>query len=389
MLRRPLRSCLILATTTGVWAPWPTWAAELPAQADLWRDLGTTDRVLSLGEYDFPIQERVVENKSLAQWIPAVMPSPQAEVVAWLYRSLNGATVRYDEFLGSERVRFQRSLSFRLGTEQVVPTEVEGVITQVYDRNHDGRVSRREMVRGNRDMAGFFCARVRAELEAGPGFQTLAPLPTATAFADAWLSYESDKAWHDLWYCPDCIGVPHLDKQAALVRWLQEYSPPIEGAHTALLVPGLNQLFVTLDEHPDRGATLRLEASDGRVYWDTGSLPHGDAALDGSVDLVTSLEAFTGASYNTVTKRWERYDPSAANQWLFEVWVDLAHAHLPRRWQVAEAMALEPNFEVPDWFEDDLDARFAQTDETTSFLLDTDDPLFQTAPPPEDPTAFN
>jgi len=212
---------------------------------------------------------------------------------------------------------------------------------------------------------------VRREVEPGPDFQALEPLPSATAFADAWLSYEADRAWHDLWDCPDCAGTPHLDKQAALVHWMQEYSPPIEGAHAALLVPGLNQVLLTLDTQPDRDSTLRLEAADGRTYWDTGTLPHADSALDGQLDLVTASMDFPGASYSPVTQRWERYDPGAGNQWMFKVLVDLAHSHLPARWQVAEPMKLEPEIEVPDWFFPVLDATPGFDNETVEVEFDS------------------
>ena len=376
------RPYLLLAACTGVLAPWPSWAGDGPHPEDVWRELGTQQRSIELGGYALHVEERVVESPELERWIPAIVPSPQAEAAAWLYRTLNGASVRYDDFLGSERVRFQRSLSFRLGTEQVVPSEVQGVIGQLYDRNHDGRLGRRELVKGNKAMERFFCARVRDGIEPDPGFQQLPPLATATAFADAWLAFESNQAWRVLWDCPDCAGIPHLDKQAALVKWMQEYSPPIDGAHAALLVPGLNQVFLTLDEHPDRGSTLRLEASDGRVYWDTGALAHAKTALDGRVDLVTSTTPFPGSSHNTVTERWERYAPGASNQWMFEVLVDMAHSHLPKRWQVAEAMNLDPEIEVPDWFHPQLEASLNFEDETEAFDFDDAWPETQPLAPP-------
>ncbi len=341
----------------GVLAPWPTWAQD--QDAAMWHEVGGVPRTVTLGSYRLEVEERVVEDADMQRFIPAIVPSPQAEAAAWLYRMLNGARVRYDSFLGAERISFERSLSFRLGTEQLEPNEVDGVIGQLYDRNHNGRLSARELSRGNATMAQLFSARVRSTVEPGRGFQPVPGLEDATAFADAWLDHEAVLAAIDPWYCPECAGVPHQDKLAALVGFLQEYAPPLDGAHTTLFVPGLNQIFVTVDMHPGRHSTLRLDAADGRTYWDMGHLPHGDSTLDGRLDLVTSAEDFPGASYNTIAQRWERYDPGPGNQWMYEVLVDLAHAHLPRRLQVAVAMDLEPEFEVPLWFRDELSARLS------------------------------
>jgi len=348
----------------GVLAPWPTWAQvpEVDMDAALWHEVGGVPRTITLGSYSLEVEERVVEATDMQRWIPAIVPSPQAEAAAWLYRTLNGSRVHYDRFLGAERIRFERSLAFRLGTEQLEPDEVDSVIAQLYDHDHNGRLSNRELRRGNRAMEPMFCARVRQLVEPGSGFQPVPGLPNATAFADAWLSYEAHLSEVDPWDCPDCAGVPHLDKLAALVGYLQEYAPPMEGAHRSLFVPGYNQVFITVDTHPDRSSDLRLDAADGRVYWDLGRLPHGDAALDGQLDLVTSDQDFPGASYSEVTQRWERYAPGPGNQWMYEVLVDLAHAHLPRQLQVTHTMKLEPELEVPLWFTDDLDARASLAD---------------------------
>jgi hypothetical protein len=337
---------------------------EQTLEAALWQALDGQPRSILLGSYVLEVRERVVEDPDMERFIPAIVPSPRAEAVAWLYRALNGAHVRYDEFLGAERIRFERSLAFRVGTEQLAHAEVDGIIGQVYDTDHDGRLGRRELERGNAAMERFFCARVRSEIPSDQGFHALPPLHSASAFAAAWLDHEARIEARDAWDCPDCAGVPHLDKLAALVAFLQEYSPPMAGAHTQLFAPGHNQLFLTVDAHPHRGSTLRVEDADGRSYWDLGSLPHSDAALDGRVDLVTSHEAFPGASYNQVTGRWERYQPGPGNQWMYEVLVDLAHAHLPRRLQVAEPLRLEPELEVPAWFEREIGTGFAFDDST-------------------------
>lgn len=372
MSRLRVRISLPLLLGAAVLAPWPSWADEPGSDAALLHSLPGVPRTITLGSYPFEVEERVVEEPTMERWIPAVIPSPRAEAVAWLYRSMNGATVRYERFLGAERIGFERSLAFRLGTEPFDHEQVNGIIGQVYDSNFDGRLSRRELERGNAAMERFFTARVRATVEPGDGFHELPALSTTTAFADAWLDHEVMMAAEHPWDCPDCAGVPHLDKLAALVGFMQEYAPPMEGAHTQHFVPGYNQIFITVDTHPDRSSTLRLDDADGRTYWDLGDLPHSDAALDGQVDLVTAAEAFPGASYNEVTARWERYDPGAGNQWMYEVLVDLAHAHLPRQLQVAESIDLAPEFEVPLWFVDDLDRDLADTPRARPPTFDED-----------------
>jgi hypothetical protein len=366
----PPRLLLPLLLGTAVLAPWPTWATDPNGDAALWHDLGGVPRTITLGDYRFEVEERVVEDPEMDRWIPAIVPSPQAEAVAWLYRSVNGAKVRYERFLGAERIGFERSLAFRLGTEPFDQDQVNGIIGQVYDTDFDGHLSRRELERGNAAMERFFTARVRATVAPGTGFWMLPALPTATDFANAWLDHEVLMTAEHPWDCPDCAGVPHLDKLAALVAFIQEYAPPMEGAHTQHFVPGYNEISITVGTHPDRTSTLRLDDADGRTYWDMGSLPHSDAALDGQVDLVTADEAFPGASYNEVNARWERWDPGAGNQWMYEVLVDLAHAYLPRQLQVAEALDLAPEFEVPPWFVDELDARFVSGSPADMFGFD-------------------
>jgi hypothetical protein len=333
-------------------------------EAALWQALDGEPRKIVLGSYVLEVEERVVEDPDMERFLPAIVPSPQAEAAAWLYRTLNGAHVRYDEFLGAERIRFERSLAFRVSTEQLAHAEVDGVIGQIYDTDHDGRLSRRELERGNAAMERYFCARVRTGIPSDMDFHELAAIRGATDFAEVWLDHEARVAERAAWDCPDCAGVPHLDKLAALVGFVQEYAPPMAGAHTQIFAPGHNQLFLTIDAHPHRGSTLRVEDADGRTYWDMGGLPHSDAALDGAVDLVTSDEDFPGASYNEVEGRWERYEPGPGNQWMYEVLVDLAHAHLPRRLQVAEALRLEPELQVPAWFEREIGNTFAFDDET-------------------------
>lgn len=329
---------------------------EQTLEAALWQALDGQPRSILLGSYVLEVRERVVEDPDMERFIPAIVPSPRAEAVAWLYRALNGAHVRYDEFLGAERIRFERSLAFRVGTEQLAHAEVDGIIGQVYDTDHDGRLGRRELERGNAAMERFFIARVRAAAQPGAGYTPIPALPTATAFADAWLSHQADMAAVDPHDCPDCAGVPHLDKLAALVSYLQEYAAPMEGAHAAVFAPGYNQVFLTVDAHPHPGSTLRLDGPDGRSYWDAGGLPQGGTSLDGTLDLVTAAREFPGSSYSEITRRWERDVPGAANQWMYEVLVDLAHSQLPHRLQVAAPLELEPSFEVPEWFEEELDA---------------------------------
>jgi hypothetical protein len=370
------RLSFTIGLAASVLAPWPAWAASQASDAEIWSQVGGTPRSIAIGSYSFEIEERVVEDPGMQRWIPSIVPSSEAEAAAWLYRTINGAKVRYDEFLGSERIRFERSLAFRIGTEQLPHNEVDGIIGQIYDRNHNGRLSRRELERGNATMRRFFAARVRGLVAPGADFQPLPGLRDATAFASAWLDHEADLAALDPWHCPDCAGVPHLDKLAALVGYLQEYAPPMEGAHAEHFVPGYNQIFLTVDTHPDRSCTLRLDAADGRSYWDTGQLPHGGGALDGTLDLVTAPEEFTGASYNEVSARWERFEPGAGSQWMFEVLVDLAHAHLPRQLQVAGAMELEPDFEVPGWFTDGMDA-----EHPNEMMREVAGIIFEDAPP--------
>ncbi len=334
----------------------PAGAQEPAADAAIWHQLGSSPREIIIGSYSLELEERVVEDPDMRRWIPAIVPSPQAEAAAWIYRCMAGASVRYDAFLGAERVRFERSLSFRLGTEHLPPEQADSVVQQVYDRNHNGRLSRRELERGNAAMERFFIARVRAAAQPGAGYTPIPALPTATAFADAWLSHQADMAAVDPHDCPDCAGVPHLDKLAALVSYLQEYAAPMEGAHAAVFAPGYNQVFLTVDAHPHPGSTLRLDGPDGRSYWDAGGLPQGGTSLDGTLDLVTAAREFPGSSYSEITRRWERDVPGAANQWMYEVLVDLAHSQLPHRLQVAAPLELEPSFEVPEWFEEELDA---------------------------------
>ena len=357
MPRTPIRIPLAILLGLGVLAPWPSWATESGSEAAMWHEVGGVTRTITLGGYSLEVDERIVEDPDMDRWLPAIVPSPQAEAAAWIYRTVNGTKVRYDEFLGSERLSFERSLAFRISTEQLLPDTVDGVVAQVYDTNTNGRLSRRELVKGNRAMKRFFCSRIRAAVQPGAGYAALAPLQDITTFSGAWLDHQARMAAEDPWDCPDCAGIPHLDKLAALVGYLQEYAPPMEGSHTSLFVPGYNQVFVTVDTHVTREGMLRLDAADGRSYWDMGHLPHGDAALDGNVDLVTSAQEFPSSSYNEVTQRWERYQPGPGNQWMYEVLVDLAHAHLPRRMQVAEAMELEPEIVVPAWFEDELSAQ--------------------------------
>jgi len=356
----------------GALAAAPAVASEPGLDAAIWSEVGAVPRTITMGSYTIEIQERVIEDADMERWIPAVVPTPEAEAAAWLYRSLNGAKVRYERFLGAERIAFERSLSFRLGTEQLVPEEADAVLAQLYDRNHDGRLNRRELRRGSAAMRQLFSARVRHLVQPGTGFQAVPGLDGATVFADAWLDHQAELVEADPWDCPDCAGIPHLDKLAALVSYLQEYAPPLEGSHATLFAPGYNQIFLTVDLHPDRSSTLLLEAADGRSYWDTGSLPHGDGALDGRLDLVTSEEEFPGASYNEVSERWERYTVGPGNQWMYEVLVDLAHAHLPRQLQVTEPAELAPEFEIPSWFTDTLDAERPGLAETQGFDLDTE-----------------
>jgi hypothetical protein len=230
----------------------PAGAQEPAADAAIWHQLGSSPREIIIGSYSLELEERVVEDPDMRRWIPAIVPSPQAEAAAWIYRCMAGASVRYDAFLGAERVRFERSLSFRLGTEHLPPEQADSVVQQVYDRNHNGRLSRRELERGNAAMERFFIARVRAAAQPGAGYTPIPALPTATAFADAWLSHQADMAAVDPHDCPDCAGVPHLDKLAALVGYLQEYAAPMEGAHAAVFAPGYNQVFLTVDPAPRR-----------------------------------------------------------------------------------------------------------------------------------------
>lgn len=331
-LTRPLlaSATLLLLSLTGEGSAWAGVAAGVH-----WQERGTVEHQLQLGDYSLTL---LVEEGGERGGQARAAPSLEAEAAAWLLRNLNGAQVRYDEFLGSERFAFMTGLAERLVAEPPEGSQAELVVRLVYDRDGDGRLSRYELRRGNRAMASFTHARARGLVEPGTGFQALPPLRDALGFTDAWLGYEAreDIARHEL--CPDCIGLPHLDKLAALSRYLQEYAPLLEGAWAGFFVPGCNRIFLELGAPADRDALLRLDGPDGRSYFDGVGGPGG--ALDGQVDMVTSMEPFHGASYNAASSRYERREVSAANQWMYEVMVDLAHTDLPPRWRAAPPTSL-------------------------------------------------
>ena len=270
-----------------------------------------------LGGHMFHLEQELVWYTDKTPEIRLV-DSPAVEMYTLVSACIRGATVSLSSYLGEKRLRVEENLLPFSSTEYYA---ADMLVARHYDTNRDGWITHQELQKGNALLRDYIIDYIESSYSPTETIDILPLLPVDTLIA----SVEAYKEQQEQ-RCIRCEGLPIERRLRAIAEYLTATAYPVHGIYVHDFWHGENTLRIQASAPFDNTTRFILHAPNGRDYI--------DMPFDGIVDAVTSLEEFEGAVYNPQTGNFQQQTITPSTQMMYDVYVDLIHSSLPRRYRV-------------------------------------------------------
>jgi hypothetical protein len=331
--------------------------AAAPAQAEIteadWKQYGYVENTPhQFGRYTITTQSEQMRwyngNTSTCVWRD--IPSQERETVGLVNGFVNGTYVNKSAFFDETTASTFGSANVKLIEEDIKTIDLaemagvapfflsthekgdpligEGILALVYDRNHNGILSAREIERGNKRLSDFRNYLTETELPQASGKYILPAVESVDEFEQAFKQYKRDSD------APAPVISEHQAREKAVIEYVRKLNP--EGESVSAQVGDLRitvyqgAWFVDANNvmHPntydtladleqgvipremgywipgDSSTSFSIEDDLGITYFDSG-LYHEETTLDGKVDNLLYIGRMFELPEQIRAKEWE------------------------------------------------------------------------------------
>ncbi|MFA6887866.1 MAG: hypothetical protein WC254_00035 [Candidatus Woesearchaeota archaeon] len=297
-----MKNATIIPTLTAL-----VLSASAPAYAqerdeEYWANLPVITQEVHIGKYTLTITSKEDNMYTLN------IDTPERRVRASVYQALNGVIAQVDAFpgrdttskiwYGSSRALIEdpeygaMSLENGMVLEYTIldlatNSDAEQFVEFVYDKNHDGLLTEREMKEGGEKFSYFL---FDAEIEAAPPDEkyhtVFVTSPGLTRFKEKFGAYQYDKKKYE--------PTEHERKLGAVIDYMIAH-PDERGIFSLTLGEGIFHTDLYLSSAPvDAGSIFTIRLNDGDEYVDSGNNMYSSIEqrcyLDGQLDEVSSRD---------------------------------------------------------------------------------------------------